>query len=271
MTLRYDGKVALITGAASGLGEATARLLVAEGGRVIVADYSEDRGRSVADSLGENALFVRCDVTVEADVAAAADAAIDRWGCLDGAFANAGIVGVVGPIAETPMDDFDRTMAVLVRGVFITVKHASRVMQAAGNGGSIAMTSSIAGVRGGLGPHAYTLAKAGIIGLARSAAAELAHHRIRVNAIAPGSIPTAMTAHVMMGDPDALERTADRIGERSPLGRPGSTLDIAEAVLYFFSDAGSYVTGQTLVVDAGLTSGAEMNPTWANTAMVVAR
>lgn len=268
---RFDGKVALITGAASGLGEATARLLVAEGGRVVVADYSDERGRSVVESLGDGAVFARCDVTVEADVAAAADLAVSTWGRLDGAFANAGIVGVVGPIAETPMDDFDRTMAVLVRGVFVTVKHAARVMQAAGNGGAIVMTSSIAGVQGGLGPHAYSVAKAGVIGLARSAAAELAQFRIRVNAIAPGSIPTGMTAHVMAGDPDALEQTAVHIGAKSPLGRSGSTLDIAEAALYFMSDAGSYVTGQTLVVDAGVTSGASMNSTWANTAMIVAR
>ena len=271
MTQRYDGKVALITGAASGLGEATARLLVEEGGRVVVADYSADRGRDVAASLGDRAIFVRCDVTEEAEVAAAADAAVSEWGRLDGAFANAGIVGVVGPISETPMDDFDRTLAVLVRGAFVTVKHAARVMQSLGNGGSIVVTSSVAGVQGGLGPHAYSVAKAGVIGLARSAAAELAQHRIRVNAIAPGSIPTGMTAHVMTGDPDAIELTAERIGQRSPLGRAGSPLDIAETALYFFSDAGSYVTGQTIVVDAGLTSGASMNSTWARTAMIVAR
>ena len=271
MTERYEGQVAVITGAASGLGEATARLLVAEGGRVIIADYGEERGAAVAASLGDAARFVRCDVTSEDDVAAALDAAVATWGRLDGAFANAGIVGVVGPIAETPMEDFDRTLAVLLRGVFVTVKHAARVMQSQGNGGSIVMTSSVAGVQGGLGPHAYSVAKSGVIGLARSAAAELAAHRIRVNAIAPGSIPTAMTAHVMSGDPEAVERAAEGIGARSPLGRSGHTADIAEAALYFLSHAGSYVTGQTLVVDAGLTSGANMNPTWSRTAMVVAR
>ena len=271
MSGRYDGKVAVITGGASGLGEATARLLVAEGGRVVVADYSEDRGRSVAESLGDAGRFVRCDVTVEADVAAAIDAAVAEFGRLDGAFANAGIVGVVGPIAETPMDDFDRTIAVLTRGVFVTVKHAARVMQAAGNGGSIVCTSSVAGVQGGLGPHAYSVAKAGVIGLARSAAAELAASRIRVNAIAPGSIPTAMTAHVISGDPDDLEKATSSIGSTSPLGRSGQPLDIAEAALYLLSDAGSYMTGQTLVVDAGLTSGASMAARWGATEMVVAR
>jgi NAD(P)-dependent dehydrogenase (short-subunit alcohol dehydrogenase family) len=267
---RYDGKVAVITGAASGLGEATARLLVAEGGRVVIADRDVERGEAVAASLGDAATFSRCDVTVEDDIAAAFDAAVARWGRVDGAFANAGIVGVAGPIAETPMDDFDRTIAILLRGVFVTVKHAARVMQG-GAGGAIVMTSSVAGVQGGLGPHAYSVAKSGVIGLARSAAAELAAHRIRVNAIAPGSIVTSMTAHVLTGDPDDVERATASIGSKSPLGRAGVADDIAEAALYLLSDAGSYVTGQTLVVDAGVTSGAAMSPNWSSTRMVVAR
>jgi NAD(P)-dependent dehydrogenase (short-subunit alcohol dehydrogenase family) len=162
-------------------------------------------------------------------------------------------------------------MAVLARGVFVSVKHGARVMIEAGNGGAIVVTSSVAGVQGGLGPHAYAMAKAGVIGLARSAASELAQHRIRVNAVAPGSIPTAMTAHVMSGDPDAVDRITDRIGNMSPLGRSGTPDDIANAVLYLFGDAGSYVTGQTIVVDAGVTSGASMSPTWDSTRMVVAR
>ena len=271
MSNRYEGKVAVITGGASGLGEATARLLVAEGGKVVIADYDAQRGQAVADSLGDAAIFSRCDVTVEDDVAAAIDAAVNQWGRLDGAFANAGIVGVAGPIADTPMDDFDRTLAVLLRGVFMTVKHAARAMQACGNGGCIVMTSSVAGVQGGLGPHAYSVAKTGVVGLARSAASELAAHKIRVNAVAPGSIPTAMTAHVTTGDPDNLETVTAHVAATSPLGRAGMPNDIAEAVLYFMSDGGSYVTGQTIVVDAGLTSGAKMSPTWSGTRMVVAR
>ena len=268
---RFENKVAVVTGGASGLGEATARLLVAEGGKVVIADYGVERGEAVAASLGDAARFAPCDVTVEDQVAAAIDLAVDTWGRLDGAFANAGIVGVSGPISETPMDDFDRTLAVLVRGVFVTVKHAARQMQALGNGGAIVMTSSVAGVQGGLGPHAYTVAKTAVIGLARSAAAELAAHGIRVNAVAPGSIPTAMTAHVTTGDPDNLEKVTEHIARTSPLGRAGHANDIAEAVLYFMSDGGSYVTGQTIVVDAGATSGAKMSPAWSGTRMVVAR
>lgn len=268
---RYEGKVAVVTGAASGLGEATARLLVAEGGRVVVADRDDLRGKAVADSLGDAAVFARCDVTVEADIAAAFDLAVEQWGRVDGAFANAGIVGTAGPIAETPMDDFDRTLAILLRGVFVTVKHAARTMQASSAGGAIVMTSSVAGVQGGLGPHAYSVAKSGVVGLARSAASELAAHRIRVNAVAPGSIVTSMTAHVISGDPDDIDAATASIGKRSPLGRAGVPDDIAEAVLYLLSDAGSYVTGQTLVIDAGVTSGASMSAHWSTTKMVVAR
>lgn len=268
---RYEDRVAVITGAASGLGEAAARLLVAEGGRVIIADYGIERGEAVAKSLGDAAQFIRCDVTNEDDVAAAMDLAVASWGRLDGAFANAGIVGVIGPIEQTPMDDFDRTMAVLVRGVFVTIKHAARQMIACGNGGAIVATSSVAAVQGGLGPHAYAMAKAGVVGLARSAAAELARQRIRVNAIAPGSIPTGMTAHVMAGDPDALDKTSERLAAVSPLGRAGLPADIAETLLFLLGDAGSYISGQCIVVDAGLTAGASMSPAWAKPGMVVAR
>lgn len=271
MSGRYDGKVAVITGAASGLGEATARLVVAEGGRVVVADYGAERGHAVVASLGDAAVFAQCDVTDEQQVSAALDLAVQHFGRLDGVMANAGIVGVIGPIAQTPMDDWDRTMAVLLRGAFVTVKHGARVLQAQGQGGAMVLTSSTAGVQGGLGPHAYTVAKTGIVGLARSAAAELAGSGIRVNAVAPGSIPTGMTAHVMTGNPDDVEGATRGIGAQSPLGRSGTAGDIAEATLFLLSDAGSYVTGQTIVVDAGVTSGAGMNPVWNRTGMMVAR
>jgi NAD(P)-dependent dehydrogenase (short-subunit alcohol dehydrogenase family) len=129
----------------------------------------------------------------------------------------------------------------------------------------------VAGVQGGLGPHVYSVAKAGIVGLARSAGAELAGHGIRVNAVAPGSIPTAMTAHVMTGDPDAVEQAAGLMAKMSPLKRAPHADDIAQAVLYLMSDGGSYVNGQTIVVDAGLTSGSAMAARWRGSEMVVAR
>lgn len=271
MADRYANKVAVITGGASGLGEATARLLVKEGGHVVIADYGADRGMALADELGDAAVFAQCDVTDESQVAAAFDLGVATYGRMDGAFANAGIVGTVGPIESTPMDEFDQTMAVLVRGVFVTTKHAARTMIAAGNGGSIAMTSSVAGVQGGLGPHAYAMAKSGVIGLARSAAAELQANEIRVNAIAPGSIPTAMTAHVTTGNPDDVAVIEKRLEKTPLLGRRSTPNDIAEAVLFFFSDAGSWITGQTLVVDGGQTAAPPMVATWDSNRMVVAR
>lgn len=271
MTGRFEGKVAVVTGAASGIGEATARLVVAEGGRVVVADVLAERGKSVAASLGDNAIFARCDVTDEASVSAAIDLAVSHFGRLDAVHANAGILGTAGPISDTPMVDWDRTMAVLARGVFMTVKHAARVLIAQGEGGAIVMTSSIAGIQGGLGPHAYSMAKAGIIGLAKSASAELVRHRIRVNTVAPTAIPTAMTAHLMMGDPDLVEATAKHLETNATLGRAASANDIAEAVLYLVSDAGSMISGQTLAIDAGLTTSSSTAPRWSGTSMIVAR
>jgi NAD(P)-dependent dehydrogenase (short-subunit alcohol dehydrogenase family) len=261
----------VVTGGASGLGEATARLLVREGGRVVVADLHGDRAEHVATSLGGAAVAVACDVADETQVAEAVDTAVFRYGRLDGCFANAGIVGVVGPIAETPMEAWDRTMAVLLRGAFLTVKHAARVLQAQGEGGAIVCTSSIAGIRGGLGPHAYTVAKTGVIGLARSAAAELARHGIRVNALCPGSIPTSMTAHVMAGDPEAVGTVERALGGRMPLGRAGAPDDIAEAVLYLLADSGRHVTGQAHVVDGGEATFTPMGDVWGTTRIVEAR
>jgi NAD(P)-dependent dehydrogenase (short-subunit alcohol dehydrogenase family) len=271
MAGRYEGKVALITGAASGLGEAGARLVVAEGGRVVIADYSTERGTRVAADLGDAAVFVRCNVTHEPDIAAAADAAMDQWGRLDGAWANAGIVGLAGPIAEADMDQFDQTMAVLARGVFCTYKHAARVMIAAGNGGCILGTASVAAVKGGMGPHAYAMAKAGVVGLTRNIASELAPHRIRANAIAPGSIPTGMTAHIIGGNPDDLGPATERMAKMSPLGRAPHANDIAETALFLMSDAGSYISGQCIVVDAGDTETVRTNPQWSGSRMVIAR
>ncbi len=268
---RFSGKVGVVTGGASGLGEATARLMVAEGGKVVVADLLDERGQAVADSLGAAATFVHCDVTDEAQVAAAIDAATATFGRIDGVFANAGIVGAAGPIAETPMDHYDKTMAVLLRGVFMTVKHGARALIAQGSGGAIVCTSSVAGVQGGLGPHVYTVAKTGVIGLARGAASELCQYGIRVNAVAPGSIPTGMTAHVMTGNPDEVDKAAHLMAKTSPLGRAPHANDIAEAVLYLMSDGGSYVNGQCLTVDAGVTTGAVLSPRFRATEMVVAR
>ncbi len=272
MAGRLDGKTAVITGGASGIGAGTAQLFVEHGANVVVADLQEDAGRAfVADLVerfGDVARFASCDVTREADVAAAVDLAVSEFGRLDIMFNNAGIVGVVGRIAETDAEAWDHTMAILLRGVFLGTKHAARVMTAGADGtgaddagGVIINTSSVAGVVGGLGPHAYTTAKHAVVGLTRSVANELAPNGIRVNAISPGSTVTAMTAKVTTGDAEDVDGATELIASGSPLGVAGVPGDIAAAALYLASDDARYVSGHNLVVDAGLTtSGAAPTP-----------
>ena len=169
MTGRLEGKVAVVTGAASGIGAGTAQRFAEEGARVVIADLQEGPGNALADGLGEKARFVRCDVTSESEVAAAVDLAVSEFGRLDVMFNNAGVVGVVGSIIETPVEAWDHTISILLRGVFLGIKHAARIMVPQGSG-VIISTSSTAGILGGLGPHAYTAAKHGVIGLTKSVA-----------------------------------------------------------------------------------------------------
>jgi NAD(P)-dependent dehydrogenase (short-subunit alcohol dehydrogenase family) len=227
---RLDGRVAVVTGGASGIGEAAVRRFVEEGARVVVADVQVDRGEAVAAAIGDAARFVRCDVTNEDAVADAIRFAVDTWGRLDVMFNNAGVVGAIGPIAETDTDAWLRTIDILVHSVFYGCKHAARAMVAQGFG-SIINTSSAAGVMGGLGPHAYTTAKTAVIGLTKSVASELGPKGVRCNAIAPGTIPTPLTAVVTTGDAS----------------------DLANAALYLASDEAAFVNGHTLVVDYGRT------------------
>ena len=258
MSGRLEGKVAVITGAASGIGAGTARMFVDEGAKVIVADLQVEAGEALVAELGDAARFAQCDVTQEDQVAAAVDMAVAEFGSLDIMFNNAGIVGIVGKISEMPVEAWDHTMSILLRGVFLGVKHAARVMSEQGSG-VIINTSSTAGILGGLGPHVYTAAKHGVIGLTKSVANELAPQGIRVNAISPGNTVTAMTAAVTTGDADDLESTNERIASGSPLGYAGVPADIAAAALYLASDDARYVSGHTLVVDAGQTT-AGMTP-----------
>jgi NAD(P)-dependent dehydrogenase (short-subunit alcohol dehydrogenase family) len=247
---RMQGKVAVITGAASGLGEASARRFVEEGCRVVVADIQDAAGQAVADSLGAAGLFVHCDVTVEADVASAIDLAVSQWGQLDVMFCNAGIVGSVGPIADTPTDAWLRTIDVLLNSVFYGAKHAARVMIPR-RSGSIIATASVAGLVGGLGPHGYTAAKSGIVGFVKSLSAELTQHGIRANAIAPGSFPTALTAQALSGDSSRIDEASKYINSVNGEGFEADPRDVANAALYLASDEGRMVSGTTLVVDAG--------------------
>ena len=248
--------MAAITGAASGFGAATARRFVSEGAHVVLGDIQSEPAAALARELGNAAVFVRCDVTREEDVAALIDRAVSAFGQLDIMFNNAGIVGAVGPIATTPADEWRATLAVLLDGVFFGVKHAARVMQPRMTGSIISMAST-AGLMGGLGPHAYATAKHAVVGLTKNAGAELCRYGIRVNAIAPAGMATAMVANVMAGDPTAIEAAKQGLAKSSPLiNRAGVAEDVANAALWLASDESGYTNGHTLTTDAGVTTGA---------------
>jgi len=253
---RLDDKVAVITGGASGIGEASVRLFAAEGAEVVVADVQDERGRRLASEL--DAEYVHADVTREEDVEAAVSHAVDVYGRLDCMFNNAGIAGAVGPIESVTVEAFDRTVAVLLRGVFLGIKHAAPVMRAQG-GGSIINTASVAAVRTGYGNHVYSAAKAGVVQLTRSVAMELGEDNVRVNCVLPGFIPTPMIARargVPLGEADGkLGVITEAFREAQPIRRPGHPDDVAKAALWLASDDSGFVNGHALVVDGGVSGG----------------
>ena len=248
---RLDGKVAVITGGASGMGRATVELFLREGARVLVADLNAENGRTLLAELAtagfsERVGFERTDVAEEPQVAAMLERARERFGRLDVLFNNAGVGGAFGPITEIAVEDWDFTQAVLLRSVFLGIKHGARILIAQGEGGSILNTASIAGLRGGGGPQAYSAAKAGVVNLTQTTAVELAQHHIRVNAICPGIVVTPLMDR---GQP---ERAAARAQGLQPWPEAGSVDDIAHAALYLACDESRFVTGQTVTVDGGL-------------------
>jgi len=255
---RLKGKVALITGGASGIGLATVRLFVEEGAAVMVADLDDERGRRLAGELGSRGGYVHTDVSREADVKAAVDEACKRFGQLDCIFNNAGYAGVGGKIEDVSAEGFDATIGVLLRGVFLGTKHAAPVMKRQGSG-SIISTASVAGLRTGLGPHIYSAAKAAVIHLTHSVAMELGESGVRVNCICPGGIATPIFGKGLGFSDDAAERTVPiaqaMLAATQPIKRAGLPFDIAEAALWLASDASSFVNGHALVVDGGLTGG----------------
>lgn len=258
MAGRLAGKVAVITGAASGIGRATVDLFVAEGAKVIAADIQEDKGARIEHDHKGAAKFVRCNVLEEGDIAAAVSAATSEFGKLDVIFNNAG----AGGVRETPdtvtAEGFDSVMHLHVRAALFGMKYAAPVMRKQG-GGSIISTASIAGLRTGYGPLLYSTAKAAVVHMTHAAAAQLGQDNIRVNCICPGMIATNIFA-ASFGIPSQLAETRiDALAEANrtvqPIPRGGRGSDIAEAALYLASDGASFVTGHALVVDGGITLG----------------
>ena len=257
MSKRLEGKVAVITGAASGLGAATAKIYVEQGARIVLGDIQDEAGVALAEALGgsSTAIFRHCNVTNEDHVQGLVDAALSEFGQIDVMFNCAGIVGAVGPMSTTPADEWKLTIDIMVNGVFYGMKHASRHMKEAGSGSIISM-SSTAGVMGGLGPHAYTAAKHAVVGMTKNLAAEVGGFGVRVNCIAPAGMATPMVAEVITGNHQNLEDTIAALAEGSPLkGRAGLAEDVANAALWLASDESGYTSGLTLTVDAGATTG----------------
>ena len=257
MSKRLEGKVAVITGAASGIGAATAKIYVEQGARIVLGDIQDEAGVALAEALGgsSTAIFRHCNVTNEDHVQGLVDAALSEFGQIDVMFNCAGIVGAVGPMSTTPADEWKLTIDIMVNGVFYGMKHASRHMKEAGSGSIISM-SSTAGVMGGLGPHAYTAAKHAVVGMTKNLAAEVGGFGVRVNCIAPAGMATPMVAEVITGNHQNLEDTIAALAEGSPLkGRAGLAEDVANAALWLASDESGYTSGLTLTVDAGATTG----------------
>lgn len=257
---QLEGKVAVVTGGASGIGEGIARRFVAEGARVVIGDIQDDAGQEVAGSLGDAATYVHCDVTSEDDVAALVAAAPDRFGRLDIMVNNAGAIGARGSILDITTADWDATMNLLLRSVFFGMRYAGRLLVDQGEGGSIISTASIAAHSPGNGPHVYGTAKAGIVHLTRRVALELGEQRIRVNAICPGGIVTPLVLDAAGADADAVESIAELLAAMRPYPMPGYPSDVAAAAVWLASGDSEFVTGQAITVDGGESVG----PKWSD-------
>jgi len=255
---KMDDKVALVTGAASGIGKAIAELFAKEGARVVISDIQDELGKKVADDIGENATYIHADVCLESDVKGMVDYAVKTYGRLDCIVNNAGMGGVKGEIETVPVEGFDLTIAILLRGVFLGMKHAAPVMKKQG-GGTMINISSVAGLRGVSQNHPYSAAKAAVLQLSRTVAMELAYHKIRVNSICPGSIVSSIfgAAKGMSSAESAktYENLKKLFAKGQPIRRAGVPEDIAQAALWLASDDSSFVTGHALVVDGGVSAG----------------
>jgi NAD(P)-dependent dehydrogenase (short-subunit alcohol dehydrogenase family) len=263
MSSRLEGKVAVVTGGASGIGKATVEKFVAEGARVVIADMQVEAGQALAARYPEQAVFACTDVCFEEQVRDAVELATGRWGRLDCLFNNAGFGGVSGEIHEIDVvEPYQRTVAAMMTGPILGMKYAAPVMKRQGSG-SIITTASVAGMGGGYGPHVYSAVKSAVINLSRSVAQELGPFKVRVNTVCPGFINTPIFAgQLALRDRDRdfgeLTRPVSRYAQ--PIDRPGLPEDIANAVCFLASDESDFITGHALVVDGGLTLGAWQHP-----------
>jgi NAD(P)-dependent dehydrogenase (short-subunit alcohol dehydrogenase family) len=253
MKAELQGKVGIVTGGTSGIGRETAVLFAKAGAKVVVAGRREVEGKETVEQIraaGGDGLFVKTDVSRAADVQGLVRKTVEKFGRLDVAFNNAGIEGNWLPIAEQPEEDWDRTIAINLKGVWLSLKYEIQQMLKQGGGGAIVNMASIAGLIGSAGAATYIASKHGVMGLTKSAALETAKSGIRINVVCPAVIETAM-ADRLFGEPE-FKKFALGL---HPIGRVGKPLEVAEAVLWMCSDQASFMTGQSLVLDGGMLAG----------------
>lgn len=249
---KLDNRIAIVTGAGSGIGEATAKLFALEGARVVIADIDDQGGNRVTSEIGAAAVFRHTDVGDAAMVQRTIKFALDRFGRLDILFNNA-FATTFGPVGDMPLDGWQKTLSVTLSGVFYGMRFALPQMVTQG-GGVIVNTASISGLGGDYGAGAYNAAKAGVANLTRTAAIEYARKNIRVNAVCPGVIATPAVLNGLLGRSRNPTRARERAEECHPMGRLGKPEEIAKVVLFLASDDASFMTGSMVVVDGGVTA-----------------